>query len=90
MKEKTKNIIIIVLAVLLSASVMLNIINIRPSMSRMQHDNMMQRSMNGPMNDNRQFNRPDRNQNMPQDNQNVPEQNQQQENNNVEQQSNEM
>ena len=73
MQDKTKNIVIIVLSILLTASVTLNIIRLRPKMPMMPDNNMMgQGQMQMPGN-NRQFNRPDRSQN---DTQNEPQENQ--------------
>ena len=68
MENKSKNIIIIILSVLLFISVMFNVINIRPKMMMGSHmdNNMMQRNFQGHMNgyDMRENDRNNENNNM--------------------------
>jgi len=49
MENKTKNIIIIVLSVLLFISVMFNVINFKPMMHNKMNNNMMHRDFNRSM-----------------------------------------
>ena len=77
MQDKTKNIIIIVLSILLTASVMLNIFHPRPRMDMMQNPMMQRGQMQMPQG---KQPRPDNNQDNTQN----------QQENNIEQQSNEM
>lgn len=75
MENKTKNIIIIVLSILLFFSVMLNVINMRPNMihnDRMMNNRMDQRDFSNRMNDS---NRPDNKNNIQSDDnqKNLPE-----------------
>ncbi|MBQ9024560.1 MAG: hypothetical protein IJ105_04985 [Bacilli bacterium] len=72
MNDKTKNIVIIVLSVLLFISIMFNVINFRPMMHNKMNNNMIQRDFSRSMDNmpNDRNNQRQNNNQMPENNQN--------------------